>query len=685
MLSFVNTAILLGLLGIGLPILIHLFARQKLRRIEFSSTAFLKAIQNRTMRRMKLRQMLLLVMRCLAVFLLVVAFARPTLRTGGSLIQGQAKSSVVFIMDRTLSMGRDGLFERARARAFSVLDFLNVEDEVALVTLPSQKESRVFSHSIADLRRRLNEWDVSAEGGEILRPVGDAAFLLAGSQNINREMVLVSDMQTTGFAGSEDSLQIPEFNGNLYVLPVDGDQENMAIIDGGLEEQILQPGSPVRVFAEVKNWGSRRIDGLLVRVFLRGEPVAQSVVSIDAQDKQRVRFRVLPDESGWVWGSIQLEDDALSLDNAYYFTRWIPERIHVLLVGNEPEDLRPLDLALTSPGDHRGIFELKETFHRQDWIAELDDADVVFFSNLPSFEPREANRLRRFIEEGGGVVFLMGDDVDLRNMNETFFVPVVKVTLGNILGDNQGGYLTFGTVTFDHPLFQGMFEQGKENVRSPRFSRVIETMENSSRPIITLGDGRPFLLEQTVGQGKVLIVTSGVGETWSDLAYSTFFAPLVTRSAAYLSTPALVKKNGYTVGESISLAVSLRDVDEPYRIEKPSGEEVLLLPSIGADRILLTFDETDQPGIYCFYQGETLIGMEAVNVDSRESNLTPISQDELEARLPGMHVFTIDETQDVESVVSRARWGKEFWKEMLLLGVFVLVAEMLIGREARKS
>ncbi len=685
MLSFVNTAILLGLLGIVLPILIHLFARQKLRRIEFSSTAFLKAIQNQTMRRMKLRQMLLLVLRCLAVFLLVVAFARPTLRTGGSFIQGQAKSSVVLIMDRTLSMGRDGLFERARARAFSVLDFLNIEDEAALITLPSQKESRAFSHSRADLRRRLDEWDVSAEGGEILRQVGDAASLLAGSQNINREMVLVSDLQATGFTGSDDSLQIPEFKGNLYILPVAGDEQNIAIIDGGLEEQILQPGSPVGVFAEVKNGGSRRIYELLVRVFLRGEPVAQGVVSIDAQDGQRVRFRVLPDEPGWVWGSIQLEDDALPLDNAYYFTRWIPERIHVLLVGNKPEDLHSLGLALTPPGERRGIFDLIETLHRKDWIAELDAVDVVFFSNFPSFEPREANRLRRFIEEGGGVVFLMGDDVDLRNMNETFFVPVVKVTLGNILGDNQGGYLTFGTVAFDHPLFQGVFEQGKENVRSPRFSRMIETMASSSRPIITLGDGRAFLLEQTVGQGKVLIVTSGVGETWSDLAYSTFFAPLVTRSAAYLATPILEKKDGYTVGESISLMVSLRDVDEPYRVEKPSGEEVLLLPAVKADRVLLTLDAADQPGIYRFYKGETLIGMEAVNVDPRESDLTPISQDELEARLPGMHVFTIDETQNVESVVSRARWGKEFWKEMLLLGIFVLVAEMMIARETKKT
>ena len=98
MLSFVNTAVLLGLLGIGLPILIHLFARQKLRRIEFSSTAFLKAIQNQTMRRMKLRQILLLVLRCLAVCLLVVAFARPTLKMGGSLAQGRAKSSVVLII-----------------------------------------------------------------------------------------------------------------------------------------------------------------------------------------------------------------------------------------------------------------------------------------------------------------------------------------------------------------------------------------------------------------------------------------------------------------------------------------------------------------------------------------------------------------------------------------------------------
>lgn len=687
MLSFLNTAVLLGLLGVGLPVLIHLFAKKKLQRIEFSSTAFLKQIHIQRMRRMKLRQVLLLVLRCLVVFLLVTAFARPTLRTGGVSGSGRARSSIVLVVDRSLSVSRRGVFEKTRERAAGVVDLLEGEDEAALIwTVSSGKGRPTFTHDGTRLRQVLLKEGVSWERGVVNKSVEEAATLLSHSRNINREIYLVTDLQATGFSEPPDSDLAQRWGGRLFVLPVDGEGENVAVVGGGVENQILQPGAPLRIFAEVKNCGERKVEGLLVRVFIEGEATAQKVVSIEAGETQRVSLRIMPERSGWIWGSIRIDEDELSQDNEWFFTCRIPERIGVLLVGKAPDDVRSLRLALVPQTEEEKIFRVEKAFCGEDWVGKMDGADVVFFSNYPSFTYGEVERLKGFIEGGGGAFFLMGDDVDLRNFNEHFLFPVVGISLGNVFGSGEGGgsHLSFGSVDLDHPLFEGVFERGREKVRSPRFYRVVEVVGENFRKIVLLADGKPFLLEKAVGRGRVFLATSGLGENWSDLAIATVFAPLVTRSAAYLSSPFSGEKEGRKVGESVSLSTGVEDVNVQYRVEIPSGEEILVLPEVRGGRVTLTLQRVERAGIYRFYRKKTLLGMRAVNVDPRESDLRPLPEEELEKRFPKAQLTVIRDDERLESVVSEARWGRELWREILLLAVVVLVVEMFIAREGGK-
>ena len=685
MLSFLNTAALLGLFGVGLPVLIHLFAKQKLRRVEFSSTEFLKRIQSQTMRRMKLRQLLLLLLRCFAVLLLVVGFARPTLRPKQFSSKGTARSSVVVIVDRSMSMGRKGLFRKARERASSVFEMLRPDDEAALMwTVPLGSDEPGFFHPRYDVDRVLANMGVSCAWALVTKSLKEAETLLMSSRNINREIYLVSDLQATGFAPSADSSGIHAWEGSVFVLPVSGEVENVAVINGGIENKILQPGSPLRVFADIKNCGRRRVNDLLVRIHIRDEVMAQNAVTIDPGEVQRVVFRIMPDLTGWLWGDIRIEDDELVPDNTFYFCSWIPDKIRVLLLGKDRVDIHPLKLALVPRNAHRQIFTVKEGFFGQDWIDMMNDIDVVFFSNYPALKSLEAGRLRRFVEDGGGVVFFMGDDVDIRNMNSEFFGKDVGITLGNVLG-GQNGYFSFGMVDFEHPLFEGIFEEGRENVRSPRFSRIIELVDKLPQNIISLMDGRPYLIERSLGDGRIIVAASGLGEAWTDLSYSTIFAPLVSRSAAYLSTPDVIIKQRNRVGESISLSVGIQDVSGIYRVEDPTGEEVLLLPEIKGGKVMLNLERTEEPGIYRFYRDDILLGMEAVNIDPIESELEPVAKKEFERRFPNARMAFVEETEDLESIVTRTRRGRELWREVVLLCLVVLILEMMIARDTKKG
>ena len=103
--NFLNSIILAGLLAALAPVVIHLLNRQKVRTVEFSSLIFLRDLQKTKMRRLKLRQWLLLIIRTLIVVLAVLAFARPTIKGDAfSVLGAHAKTSIVFLTDQSASM-----------------------------------------------------------------------------------------------------------------------------------------------------------------------------------------------------------------------------------------------------------------------------------------------------------------------------------------------------------------------------------------------------------------------------------------------------------------------------------------------------------------------------------------------------------------------------------------------------
>ena len=136
--TFLNPAVLFGLFAASIPVLIHLFNLRKLKKIEFSTLAFLKELQKNRIRKIKLKQWLLLALRVLIILLLVLAFARPTLEgvaIGGT--TSAAQTTAVFILDDTFSMSivdADGSYlNQAKQSIQELVRNLQEGDEVALI------------------------------------------------------------------------------------------------------------------------------------------------------------------------------------------------------------------------------------------------------------------------------------------------------------------------------------------------------------------------------------------------------------------------------------------------------------------------------------------------------------------------------------------------------------------------
>ena len=124
-LTFLNLAFLAGAAAAAVPVLIHLFSRRHARRIDWSSVRFIREVNRQRIRRIKLRQLLLLILRVLAIILFAVAMGRPAL-TGSFLASGRAPSTVCLVVatrySRVAAPGGDVTFDSARQRARDVVD-----------------------------------------------------------------------------------------------------------------------------------------------------------------------------------------------------------------------------------------------------------------------------------------------------------------------------------------------------------------------------------------------------------------------------------------------------------------------------------------------------------------------------------------------------------------------------------
>ncbi len=685
MLSFLNTVVLFGLIGVGLPVLIHLFARQKIRKILFSTTTFIKQVHTVRLKRIRLRQLLLLILRCLAIFFLIMGFARPTIRSHAISGSGTGSSSMVLIVDRSLSTARQGLVEQENQWVKNILEFMKDGDEVAVVPTvnPEEKESG-FAHDPQAILRQIEGKRTNFLKGKIDESLKKSSLLLSQSKNLNKEIYLISDLQASEFITRPDSAFYKNWNDPLFVLPIEGELNNLAVGQVGIENQILQPQMPVRIFAEIANYGNQKIQNCLVRAFIEDQVMAQKAIDLEAGQKQRVIFPLRIAQTGWVRCRIQIDEDNFPQDNEGFLVFRIPETIRVLLLGKNREAIRPLELALRPQKENSGIFQMERAFYGEHWIDKIGKVDVILISNYPAFQPDESQRLRQFVESGGGIFLIPGSDIDIDNYNRFCLKPWAGIEFGAVMGNPAGsqGYYSLRSLDSNHPVFEGVFQSESVKFQPLRFYRVLDVIGKMPESVLSLQNKICLLGEIPTGKGKLFLFTSSLDPQWSDMVYSSLFAPLIYRSVFYLSQGMEDRKTILT-GQTVAVAVDTESVASKYRIEIPDGSEIKILPEIKRDRFVLHFSDTFLTGFYRFYEDEKLIGIKAVNIDPEESDFRVMDEKALHSYFGPIDFQIVPKNDRLAEQISAVRWGRELWKQMLLFGLLVLVIEMLMMRENR--
>ncbi len=702
--TFLNPLVLFGLIGAAIPLIIHLLNLRKLRTIEFSTLTFLKELQQTKIRRLKLKQILLLIIRTLMIILIVLAFSRPALR--GTFLGGigvHSLSTVLIILDDSFSMmsqdDEGELFKQSKESALKILDLMKEGDEAYIIKLSNPESSELVpSHDIALVKTAVRESQVSQIRNPIEPALQLASKIMSKSKNANKEIYIVSDFQKTLFEPQDKSLNpnTPLFaEDTKFFLNEVGKKEiqNVGIDSLFVQTKIFEKNKPINLTALIKNYGSNELKNIVASLYLDGVRVAQRSLDLSAMGTASANFSAIPKRTGAIKGYVELETDALEFDNRRYFTINVPDKIRVTFISN-PDESRFMKLALTATSGENSnqLFEINEYLPSRFPVVDLKKADVLIISNLTNISQADIQRIKIFVEEGKGLILFAPENSQLQNFNG--LLSALNIPFVESIGTAN---FTFKELDFDHPIFEGMFVKEKKEkerqIDSPEiFTFAKRQTGKEGHTIISMSNENPFLTQHKLGIGTVLVYSISPKLSWSNFPIKGIFAPIIYRSLLYSAVNENLDES-IIVGKEISLKLKgHKTASVKWKLISPDGSEEIISTiqktSSGAD--VLQLGKLIKSGIYELSSDTNIEALLAVNVDKAESDLKKISQEEMSEyfqrfNIQESNIVRIPTNEKIQETVLATRYGVELWKYAVILVLFLALLEMFIAYDRKKE
>lgn len=733
---FMTPWFLVGAVAAGaIPVVIHMIYKKKAPRVLFSTIRFLKLSVERTAHRQRLQDLLLLIMRVLLFGLLGMAFAKPFVRPGGLFRGSSTSNNAVLVIDNSYSMGcvHEGhtRFARAKEAAQQIIKGLSKRDKVALVfTCGRESRSGAASEEDADglawakysqlstdldgIFEAVGSSQVSNERGNVLWSINRAHEILAESENPNREIYLLTDMQalswqTTGKAAE----MLSASGGRTPVVVVDcgrQDYRNLAVVDVAVRAKGLAVGVPVTIEAKIMN-ASGATQSTVASLHVDKEKKLWRSLEIEPGANAIVSFNYAFDSPGAHTGKVVLDmDDSLQIDNVRTFKVDVVERIKVLLVSESKSSIafmnegfylaNALDPFRNRPEEVKSVINPVECSSTELAERKLEDYAVVFCLNLSGFNPTQAQMLAQYVANGGHLVLFLGSNVNIQSYHQNLWsLPGLIADKGGLLpakleparGDEQDRQevARIGDVDTSHEVFGALRQMPQsfyEGVMVYKWFPLSVGHGSSTLVLATLDNGWPLLVEKGFEQGRVLMCCTTANAAWTNLPSRKVYLAMVHGTVYYL-VGARVVKGEYVAGSPVRFILSRRGIDLKIRITDPVGRVRQLTSDPDSDARVLIYDDTHATGVYYCRPdkeiGEIRTGVFVVNPDAKEGDLSAIPKAEAKSVLGNDRVFIVTDVAELGSLTSRIREGVQIWNLLLFVVLGVSVVECFLANKKK--
>jgi hypothetical protein len=630
-------------------------------------------------RRRRIHNWLLLMVRMAALALIVAAFARPLIPTSDVLpLPGVGAREVVVLMDASYSMGYANRWEQARRAAEEALSDLSVPDRGSLVLFESGTEISARSSEREKASAALSTAKVSAGATRYSPAIKVAGSILSDSKLPRREVVLISDFQRNGWRG-EEGAQLPP-GATLKPVLIGGplDLPNVSVTGVTLDRKTTGGQERVEATVALANRTDRPAENIGVSLEFDKIPHGSKTVRIPASGTASVTFEPVSVTGTIMRGVARIGDDALAADNAWYFVVSPSRALRVTILDRgTPESRRYLMDALTSavsPG-FEPVVRQPESLTDEDLrrSAVVIVNDVTIATNI-------ARRLERFVAEGGGLLVAAGSRAGWPQE-----VALLPASLGSTVDRSRGEPARIGVLEYGHPVFEQF-----RGPRSGNFATVkvygyrSVNVSKDARLLARFDAGSPAVVERAAGNGRVILWAAALDKGASDLPLKGIFPVFVNQAVLHLAA-FREPQASVTVGGVLDPAVAAAPRGSP------SSSRVVLTPS--GRRVPLPDEEADvlELSEQGFYEVRlSTPGSEAAviatNVDPTEGDLTPMDPaDVVQVAVAGPG-SSADPAARSEPLTPEAQENNQrLWQYLLFAGILLLGTDTVLSNRLAKS
>ncbi|HYP28858.1 MAG TPA: VWA domain-containing protein [Blastocatellia bacterium] len=673
--AFLNPLFLLGVAAAAIPILVHLVRKTRARKVEFASLMFLRRIEQKTVRKRKLRNLALLALRCLALLLLALAFARPYFPSQSSSASTGDRASVVILLDTSYSMRYSDVFESARAAARDAINGAGAGAQVAVVSFAQNSEVVMpLKVNPAEALASLNNLTPGLGSTDYMQAIQAAESILKESAGTARSVYLISDFQETGWDRAAPPAKLSP---GIELVPVDVGQakaSNIAVTDVKADAVIYGQKYPGKIIARLNNFDRDRDVEAAVELRLNDLVVERRQVRIDPASARAVEFADFNVPDGSNRASVEITGDDFTLDNKYFFSVTREDQTKVLAIETATRGRSEsffIQQSLLAGENTR--YELTVRTAGSTSPSDVDSYRVIIVNDVQGVSDSLASALKGFVERGGGLILVAGKHTEPADFERAFggIAPAQLLEKSQV----RGGYALMSQIKTDHPVFSLFARSGRLTS-----TKVYAYHRSEPRPdaltVAALDDGSPVMVERLAGGGKVLQLTTTLDTAWNDLPLTPLFLPFVRQMLEYLDGREGV--SSYTIGQVF--AARPDSGGALPLVEGPGGNRVEDARKTPSGELSINASEA---GFYSL-RYPTAQEHVAVNLDTRDSDLTRLDVNEFVAAvLPdgaGQSARPApSEKMGPEEIEGRQR----LWLPLLITALILFIAEALIARRIR--
>ncbi|MCB9262036.1 MAG: BatA domain-containing protein [Flavobacteriales bacterium] len=669
--NFVYPNFLWALLLLAIPVIIHLFHFRRYKKVLFPNVRFLQSVQKETQNVKKLRNLLVLISRLLAVAFLVFAFAQPYIPLNNKKIHSTDQLVGIYI-DNSFSMENEGsngpLIEEAKEKARQVVRAYQASDRF-LISSNTRMAQRPVNQD--DAIAAIDAIQISKISKSLNEVVGSIENSLTKNGVADRKIFVFSDLQK-----HQSSLPTTSnFDSSLQaiIIPVESNAANNVSIDTAwFESPVLHLNEPIVMFVKISNHGSNSVSNASLYLDINNERKAVSGFDLTENGSATVQLGFSLNLGGWQNAKLSIEDAPITFDDNYFLSFNLKSNINILVANGAEQSV-----FLNKAFGRDGYYKVANVQSGNIDLSTLKTTDLLVLNEVPQLSSGLVSAISDYVSDGGSLLIVPSKAAAngyLQNLSQAMQLP----TYGQIQTQKKA----IGKIDLSNPLFEKVFEKMPDNVDMPKVLKYyqMETAGKTASILLKMANESAFLTSSKHGSGNVYQLSVPLNDDWSNFQKHGFFPPLMLKMSMNRSVDYSLS---YTI-DNHNLFKAVPEIKNRQGEVKLVGEKAEWVPVLNGQSssqfVDAGFDDLSAETLKLM-AGDSLFQLVSFNYSREESGNEFYEADELQELLPGAKITKVENAASfVNQTIGEMQFGKQFWKLCIILALIFLAIEILLLR-----